>query len=34
MVHVNAHVVTATIWNQVEDLAELERVRAIVNLDG
>lgn len=30
----DAHVVATTFRNQVKDLTELERVRAIVNLHG
>jgi len=31
---VDVHIVTAAVRNQVKDLTELERVRAIVNLHG
>jgi len=34
ILQVDIHKVAATFRNQVEDLAELERVWAVVNLDG
>ena len=34
ILQMDVHIIAGTVRNQVKDLTELERVRAVVNLDG